>query len=173
MPPAGRRARESAPDARRTRLCEHAAVGKPASKQCQHGWHGWAMHGWTWAWTWKDMDMAMDMAMDRRISCGWSRVAVGMAMRQRYSRYTQIQQIQQIQQLQQIQQIQQRYNRDITAIQQIQQKYSDPSAHASVREIQCQIQQRYSARYSAIQQIQSIAGALCCLCCRCCRCCAD
>eukprot|EP00966_Prymnesium_polylepis_P163073 3768869-Prymnesium_polylepis.1 len=29
MSPAGHRARESAPDARRTRLCEHAAVGKP------------------------------------------------------------------------------------------------------------------------------------------------
>eukprot|EP00966_Prymnesium_polylepis_P011889 272806-Prymnesium_polylepis.1 len=48
MPPAGRRARESAPHAHRTRLCEHATAGKPASKQCEgvHALHGsaWAMH---------------------------------------------------------------------------------------------------------------------------------
>eukprot|EP00966_Prymnesium_polylepis_P084342 1951993-Prymnesium_polylepis.1 len=36
MSPAGHRARESALDARRTRLCEHAAVGKPCTDFLSH-----------------------------------------------------------------------------------------------------------------------------------------
>eukprot|EP00966_Prymnesium_polylepis_P266852 6164838-Prymnesium_polylepis.1 len=54
MPPAGRRARESAPDARRMRLCEHAAVRGQAGIETvpgsvcptwTSGWHGQCIDG--------------------------------------------------------------------------------------------------------------------------------